>query len=167
MFCYCWFITFCRFYVSTMLLNALLNSPAALSNIHTPAFTLYHLLKMEPTQCSETSAFNTQMPGKYPEDNLSLQQHGESLKTRLFTSCLCYLHSVGFLRDVPPLLVFRFFWVSCQRDRHLLPRLQRCQVVPWRRNILYDRHLEVVCTGICSSRCFCIITRVWRISAVV
>jgi hypothetical protein len=38
-------------------------------------------LKTEPTQCSETSAFNTQTPGKYPEDNLSLQQHGESLKT--------------------------------------------------------------------------------------
>jgi hypothetical protein len=37
---------------------------------------------MEPTQCSETSAFNTQTPGKYPEDNLSLQQHGKSLKTR-------------------------------------------------------------------------------------
>jgi hypothetical protein len=30
------------------------------------------LLKMEPTQSSETSAFNTQTPGKYPEDNLSL-----------------------------------------------------------------------------------------------
>jgi hypothetical protein len=44
-------------------------------------FTLHHLLKMELTQCSETSAFNTQTPGKYPEDNLSLQQHGESLKT--------------------------------------------------------------------------------------
>jgi len=28
-------------------------------------------LKMEPTQCSETSDFNTQTPGKYPEDNLS------------------------------------------------------------------------------------------------
>jgi hypothetical protein len=26
---------------------------------------------MEPTQNSETSAFNTQTPGKYPEDNLS------------------------------------------------------------------------------------------------
>jgi hypothetical protein len=38
---------------------------------------------MEPTQCSETSAFNTQTPGKYPEDNLSLQQHGESLKTKV------------------------------------------------------------------------------------
>jgi hypothetical protein len=36
---------------------------------------------MEPTQRSETSAFNTQTPGKYPEDNLSLQQHGKSLKT--------------------------------------------------------------------------------------
>ena len=33
--------------------------------------TLHHLLKMEPTQCSETSAFNTQTPGKYPENNLS------------------------------------------------------------------------------------------------
>ena len=46
------------------------------------SLTLHHLLKMEPTQCSETSAFNTQTPGKYPEDNLSLLQHGESLKTR-------------------------------------------------------------------------------------
>jgi hypothetical protein len=26
---------------------------------------------MEPTQCSETSAFNTQTPGNYPEDNQS------------------------------------------------------------------------------------------------
>jgi len=29
------------------------------------------VLKMKLTQCSETSAFNTQTPGKYPEDNLS------------------------------------------------------------------------------------------------
>jgi hypothetical protein len=36
---------------------------------------------MELTQSSETSAFNTQTPGKYPEDNLSLLQQGESLKT--------------------------------------------------------------------------------------
>jgi hypothetical protein len=43
-------------------------------------------LKMEPIQSSETSAFNTQTPGKYPEDNLSLLQHGESLKTRTQTS---------------------------------------------------------------------------------
>jgi hypothetical protein len=37
---------------------------------------------MQPTQCSETSAFNTHTPGKYTEDILYLQQHGKSLKTR-------------------------------------------------------------------------------------
>jgi hypothetical protein len=55
-------------------------------------FTLHYLLKMEPTQCSETSAFNTQKPRKYPEDIPSLQQHGESLKIRnglLFVCLVC------------------------------------------------------------------------------
>jgi hypothetical protein len=33
--------------------------------------SLHHLLKMEPTQSSETSAFNTQTPWKCPEDNSS------------------------------------------------------------------------------------------------
>ena len=47
------------------------------------SLTLHHVLKMEQTQCSETSAFNTQAPGRYPEDNLSLLQHGERLKTRM------------------------------------------------------------------------------------
>jgi hypothetical protein len=43
------------------------------------------VLKMELTQCSETSAFYTQTPGKYLEDNSSLLQHGESLKSRMLT----------------------------------------------------------------------------------
>ena len=54
------------------------------------SFSLHHLLKMEPTQCSETSAFNTQTPGEYPEGNLSLLQHGESLKTRHDIADLCF-----------------------------------------------------------------------------
>jgi hypothetical protein len=29
------------------------------------------MMKMEPTQSSETSAFNIQTPGKYPEDYFS------------------------------------------------------------------------------------------------
>jgi len=29
------------------------------------------MLKMEPTQSSETSAYNVRTPGKYPEDNFS------------------------------------------------------------------------------------------------
>jgi hypothetical protein len=49
----------------------------------TPTVRSWYLLKMKPTQSSETSAFNTQTPGKYPEDNLSLLQHGESLKIRI------------------------------------------------------------------------------------
>jgi hypothetical protein len=32
------------------------------------------VMKMEPTQSSETSAFNTQTPGKYPEDYFSQLQ---------------------------------------------------------------------------------------------
>jgi len=59
--------------------------------------TLHQLLKMEPTQCSETSAFNTQAPGKYPEDNLSLLQQGESLKT-------------GILKVFSLLILLNIFW---------------------------------------------------------
>jgi hypothetical protein len=38
---------------------------------------------MEPTECSETSAFNIQTPVKYPEENLPYLQHGENLKTTI------------------------------------------------------------------------------------
>jgi hypothetical protein len=69
---------------------------------------------MEPTQCSETSAFNTQTPGKYPEDNLSLQQHGKSLKTKAFlvdSYAICQeIHP--FYGNEEPTFVFRedFCW---------------------------------------------------------
>jgi hypothetical protein len=53
-------------------------------------------MKMELTQCSETSNFNTQTPGKYPEDNLSLQQHGESLKTR---TLIIIIIIIMFMKD--------------------------------------------------------------------
>jgi hypothetical protein len=38
---------------------------------------------METTECSETSAFNNQTPGKYPEENIPYLQHGENLKTTI------------------------------------------------------------------------------------
>jgi hypothetical protein len=64
---------------------------------------------MEPTQCSETLAFNTQTPGKYPEDILSLQQHGESLKTRTFKSVyFAYSHSEFFWGAVTVTKVGRY-----------------------------------------------------------
>jgi hypothetical protein len=36
------------------------------------------------------------MPGKYPEDNLSLQQHGESLKTRTEDSSPLDIYEIFF-----------------------------------------------------------------------
>ena len=32
-------------------------------------------------QCSETSAYKTQTPGNYPEENIQHTEHGESLKS--------------------------------------------------------------------------------------
>jgi hypothetical protein len=40
-------------------------------------------MKMEPTEGSETSAFKTQMLGKYPKENiLQHKEHSKSLKSR-------------------------------------------------------------------------------------
>jgi len=41
-------------------------------------------MKMEQTECSETSVYKIQMPGNYPEENIQHTEHGESLKPRLY-----------------------------------------------------------------------------------
>jgi hypothetical protein len=41
---------------------------------------------MEPIECSETSAFKPQTPGKYPKENILHKEHGESLKSRQYNS---------------------------------------------------------------------------------
>ena len=38
-------------------------------------------MKMEPTESSETSAFSTQTPGKFPKENALHIKHSESLKS--------------------------------------------------------------------------------------
>jgi len=40
-------------------------------------------MKMEQTECSETSAYKIQTPGNYPEENIQHIEHGESLKSRI------------------------------------------------------------------------------------
>jgi len=37
-------------------------------------------MKMEQTECSETSACKIQTPGNYPEENVQHSEHGKSLK---------------------------------------------------------------------------------------
>jgi len=44
-------------------------------------------MKMEQTECSETSAYKIQTPGNYPEENIQHSEHGESLKSRIVMHC--------------------------------------------------------------------------------
>jgi len=38
-------------------------------------------MKMEQTECSETSAYKLQTPGNYPKESTQHTEHGESLKS--------------------------------------------------------------------------------------
>jgi hypothetical protein len=40
-------------------------------------------MRVEETECSETSAYKIQTPGNYPEENIQHTEHGESLKSRI------------------------------------------------------------------------------------
>ena len=44
-------------------------------------------MKMEQIECSETSAYNNQTPGKYPKEYIHDSKHGESLKSRYDVLC--------------------------------------------------------------------------------
>jgi len=43
----------------------------------------YPPMKMEQTECSETSAYKFQTPWNYPEESIQHSEHGESLNSRL------------------------------------------------------------------------------------
>jgi len=45
-------------------------------------------MKMEQTECSETSAYKIQTPGNYPEESIQHSEQGESLKSRICCDCL-------------------------------------------------------------------------------
>jgi len=47
-------------------------------------------MKMEQTDCSETSAYKIQTPGNYPEGNIQHTEHGEILKSKI-ASCWLFL----------------------------------------------------------------------------
>ena len=48
-------------------------------------------MKMEQTECSETSAYKIQTPGNYPEENIQHTEHGESLKLKM----ICFYTSMN------------------------------------------------------------------------
>jgi len=58
-------------------------------------------MKMERTECSETSAYKTQALGKYPEESIQHSEHGESLKSRdLRSSGTLHVVDCWFVTDV-------------------------------------------------------------------
>ena len=61
-------------------------------------FYIYPTMKIEQTECSETSAYKIQTQGNYPEESIKHSEHGESLK-----SGRSVLFSV--IQGIPSLLV--------------------------------------------------------------
>jgi hypothetical protein len=59
--------------------------PYKYPNISQTYFILhtYVPMKIDQTQCSESSAFKLQTPGNYPEESIQHTEHGESLKSRI------------------------------------------------------------------------------------
>jgi hypothetical protein len=53
-------------------------------------------MKMEQTECSETSAYKIQKQGSYPEENIQHTGHGENLKSGITHN---YLTRISW--DVP------------------------------------------------------------------
>jgi hypothetical protein len=53
-------------------------------------------MKMEQTECSETSALKIQTPGNNPEESIQNLEHGESLKSRIVQ--VSYAACVGTVR---------------------------------------------------------------------
>jgi len=49
----------------------------------------YQPMKMEETECSETSAYNIQAPGNCPEESIQHSEQGENLKSRIMLTNRC------------------------------------------------------------------------------
>ena len=66
-------------------------------------------MKMEQTECSETSAYNNQTARKYPKECIQDSKHGESLKSTMFTcpqlTAIFLAHSIlyALCSETPPL----------------------------------------------------------------
>ena len=113
----------------------------------------YLPMKMEQTECSETSAYKIQTPGNHPKESIQHSGHGESLKSRINLPSLMCKHPflwkwqyVFLMLTVAYKFLIFFFLVSPQT------RLS---------NIMLK--MEVVCTrSLCTSKlCWILLQRIW------
>jgi hypothetical protein len=63
-------------------------------------FYIYLPMKMEQTECFETSAYKIQTPGNYPEENIKHTENGESLKSDMFACNFCKILKCNNLSTV-------------------------------------------------------------------
>jgi hypothetical protein len=61
----------------------------------------YPPMKMEQTECSETSAYKIQTPGNYPEESIQHSEHDESLKSRIYMTLYGLSHDWNFVDCSP------------------------------------------------------------------
>ena len=52
-------------------------------------------MKIEQTECSETSAYEIQTPGNHPKESIQHSGHGENLKSRILVSNFMEICGVG------------------------------------------------------------------------
>ena len=70
---------------------------------------IYLPMKMEQTECSETSAYKIQMPGNYPKESIQHTEHGESLKSRIQMFCVVFSIFHRAADNVFPISVIVFY----------------------------------------------------------
>jgi len=97
---------------------------------------LFHLrrpMKMEETECSETSEYKIQAPGNYTEESTQHSKHSESLKSRTNAIVLSWIFSSYYINliwyfnfIVPPKK--RLSGMGCKHFRNVKVR---CQLKYW------------------------------------
>jgi hypothetical protein len=100
-------------------------SSQTFSRINIPTFSIpvilntYSPMKMEQTECSETSAYKIQTPWNYPEEIIQHSEHDESLKSRI------QLHRLT-QREIVWLLKANNAFVTSKALRHEAHHLHSC-----------------------------------------
>jgi hypothetical protein len=74
-------------------------------------------MKMEQTECSETSVYELQTPGNYPEESIQHSERGESFEILNFLDRFMKNLQISNVMKIRP-VVAELFHAYGQMDRH-------------------------------------------------
>ena len=114
-------------------------------------------MKMEQTECSETSAYKIQMPGNYPKESIQHTEHGESLKLSLNINFSIAFFPPRFVCEMGevlchcPLTLFvmsldgprKTGQIETQLDTQTLVQALRINLLKTKRKLIYIRNQSV------------------------